>query len=136
MGRSLQFHIVSWESSSRFLYILQRRLFKASYVLDKMKCLELQKLILHSTFARLLAIRETTQLSPSKKIPGIDGRTSLTFLERFELNEYLRDNCTNWNPQVLKILKYVKGKNFVGNLKVPSISDRVWLCLVFRIVRF
>lgn len=130
------FHVVSWESSTRLLYILQRRLFKASYVLDKTKYLELQKLIIHSTFARLLAIREITQLSPGKKIPGIDGKTSLTFLERFELNEYLRDNCSNWNPQVLKVLKYVKGKEFVGNLKVPSIVDRVWLCLVFRIVQF
>lgn len=124
------FHLISWENSKRILFVLQRRLFKASYALDKAKYLKLQKLILQSSFGRLLAIRDITQLSPGRRISGVDGKTSLTFTERFELNEYLKKNWSNWNPQNLKSLKYVKEGVVINSLKVPTVSDRVWLCLI------
>jgi arabinogalactan oligomer/maltooligosaccharide transport system permease protein len=48
--------LLSWESSSKSLYKLQKRLFKSVYTLDKKKSLQLQKLILNSNFARFAVI--------------------------------------------------------------------------------
>lgn len=122
--------LLSWETSSKSLLKMQKRLFKSVYVLDRKKSLQLQKLILNSNCARLLAIREVTQISVEKKIPGIDGKTSLTFLERFELNECLKLNWNNWNSQSLRKVLVIKEKSSSSSVKIPTISDRAWQCLV------
>lgn len=119
-----------WNQPISLLFKLQRRLFKASYVLDKKKLFEFQKLILQSNCARLLAIREVTQLSSNKNIPGIDGKVSLSFSERFELNEYLKLNWNNWKVQSLKKVLLVKDKEDLITLKISTISDRSWQTLV------
>jgi len=59
---------------------------------DKAKAKNLQKLILKSRSARLLAIRQVTQLNAGKKTAGIDGKASLSFRERWEL-ESLAMSC-------------------------------------------
>jgi retron-type reverse transcriptase len=48
------------------------------------------KLILKSTAARLLAVRQVTPLNAGKKTAGIDGKTSLSVEERFALSEQLK----------------------------------------------
>ncbi|MDD1444459.1 reverse transcriptase N-terminal domain-containing protein, partial [Dolichospermum sp. ST_sed3] len=74
-----------WKKFRRDLFRLQIRVYKAVQVGDKRKAKSLQKLILKSTAARLLAIRQVSQLNAGKKTAGIDGKKSLTFKERFEL---------------------------------------------------
>jgi retron-type reverse transcriptase len=56
---------------------------------DKAKTRNLQKLILKSRSARLLAIRQVTQLNAGKKTAGVDGKASLSFRERWELESVL-----------------------------------------------
>lgn len=121
---------ISWKISASHLFLLQRRLFKAFSVLDLSKCLSLQKLILKSTFSRLLAIREITQLSSFKKTPGIDGKVFLTFTERFELSELLRLNYNNWYPKPLRSVSILSKNGDLQMKKLPIISDRVWELLV------
>jgi retron-type reverse transcriptase len=120
----------SWEKSVRLLFKVQRRLFKVSYIHDKKNLYELQKLIFQSNCARLLAIREVTQLSFNKKISGVDGKTTLNFLERFELNEYLRRNWNNWKPQSLrKRCVFDLNENLISET-ISTISDRSWQVLI------
>lgn len=124
------FKDLSWEKAVCLLFKVQKRLFKVAYILDKKKLHELQKLILESNCARLLAIRDVTQISSNKKIPGVDGRVTLSFSERYDLNEYLKVNWSNWKTQSLKkilILDY--GKNPIFK-KIPTISDRAWQTLI------
>lgn len=123
-------NVLSWEKSTKNLQRIQSRLFKAVYVGDIKKALVLQKIILFSNSSRLLAIREVTQISLHKKLSGIDGKTFLTFTERFELNEYIKFNLNNWYPQSLKIISSLKKDGTSDLVKVPTISDRVWQCLV------
>jgi retron-type reverse transcriptase len=47
------------------------------------------RLLLKSTAARLLAVRQVTQLNAGKKTAGVDGKASLSFEQRFELSEQL-----------------------------------------------
>lgn len=121
---------LSWEKSTKNIRRMQSRLFKAVYVGDIRKALLLQKLILCSKSSRLLAIREITQISINKKIPGVDGKSFLTFTERLKLNEFLKLNVNNWYPDSFKVVSYLKKDGTCNLLNVPVIADRVWQCLV------
>lgn len=129
-GNNSDLNTLSWEKSFQTLYFLQIRLFKSIYVGDVKTALKMQNLILHSSCARLLSIRQVTQISLNKKISGIDGQTSLTFFERFELNEFLKINVNNWVPQSLKKITFINKNGTLTNLKIPTISDRAWHTLV------
>lgn len=121
---------LSWESSFLFLFRIQKRLSKSFIVGDFSKCLFFQKLILQSNRSRLLAIREVTQLSSLKKVSGVDGKTFLTFTERFELNELLRLKFNNWYPAPIKNVSILKKDGNIQTLELFTISDRVWQLLV------
>jgi group II intron reverse transcriptase/maturase len=85
---------------------------------------------LKSTSARLLAIRQVTQLNAGKKTAGSDGKTALTFEQRFELSEKLRTEANNWKHQELREIPIPKKDGKTRILKVPTMGDRAWQCLV------
>lgn len=118
-----------WKKFRRTLFRLQRRVFKAVREGDRRKARSLQKLILKSTSARLMAIRQVTQLNAGKKTKGVDGKSSLTFKERFELSEILKTNVNNWKHQGLREIPIPKKNGKFRILKVPTIADRAWQCL-------
>ena len=109
---------------------LQRRIFKAVKVRDKAKAKSLQKLVLSSHAARMLAIRQVTQLNTGKKTAGIDGIKSLTFKERFLLEKTLKQNTKTWQHQGLREIPIPKKDGSKRILKVPTIADRAWQCLL------
>ncbi|MFS0514294.1 group II intron reverse transcriptase/maturase [Nostoc sp. UIC 10607] len=118
-----------WKKFRRNLFRLQKRVFKAVQVGDKRKARSLQKLILKSTSARFLAIRLVSQLNAGKKTAGIDGKKSLSFEERFNLEELLKMNSGNWKHQGLREIPIPKKDGTTRILKIPTISDRAWQCL-------
>jgi len=119
-----------WKQFRRSLFRLQKRVFKAIQVGDKRKSLSLQKLILKSLAARMLAIRQVTQLNAGKKTAGVDGKASLTFEERLNLSEELKIQLNNWHHQKLREVPIPKKDGKTRILKVPTIADRAWQCLV------
>ncbi|MBD2535748.1 reverse transcriptase N-terminal domain-containing protein [Nostoc flagelliforme FACHB-838] len=118
-----------WKKFRRNLFRLQKRVFKAVQVGDKRKARSLQKLILKSTSARFLAIRQVSQLNAGKKTAGIDGKKSLSFEERFNLEELLKMNSGNWKHQGLREIPIPKKDGTTRMLKIPTIADRAWQCL-------
>jgi group II intron reverse transcriptase/maturase len=96
---------------------------------DKRRARSLQKLILKSQAARLLAIRQVTQLNAGKKTAGIDGKKSLNFEERFELSIQLSQNTSTWKHRGLREIPIPKKDGTTRILKVPTIADRAWQCL-------
>lgn len=118
-----------WKKFRRDLFRLQKRVYKAIQVGDKPKAKSLQKLILKSRAARMLAIRQVTQLNAGKKTAGIDGKASLTFEERFALSEELRAKSNNWKHQKLRSIPIPKKDGSTRLLKIPTIADRAWQCL-------
>ncbi|MBN3871030.1 reverse transcriptase domain-containing protein [Nostoc sp. JL33] len=118
-----------WKKFRRNLLRLQKRVFKAVQVGDKRKARSLQKLILKSTSARFLAIRQVSQLNSGKKTAGTDGKKSLSFEERFNLEELLRMNSGNWKHQGLREIPIPKKDGTTRMLKIPTIADRAWQCL-------
>ncbi|MHC0067413.1 group II intron reverse transcriptase/maturase [Nostoc sp. UIC 10890] len=118
-----------WKKFRRNLFRLQKRVYKAVHVGDKRKARFLQKLILKSTSARFLAIRLVSQLNAGKKTAGIDGKKSLSFEERFNLEELLRMKSGNWKHQGLREIPIPKKDGTTRMLKIPTIADRSWQCL-------
>ncbi|WP_375495872.1 group II intron reverse transcriptase/maturase [uncultured Nostoc sp.] len=118
-----------WKKFRRNLFRLQKRVYKAVQVGDKRKARLLQKLILKSTSARFLAIRQVSQLNAGKKTAGIDAKKSLSFEERFNLEELLRVSSGNWKHQGLRKIPIPKKDETIRWLKIPTIADRAWQCL-------
>ncbi len=121
---------LNWKKFRKDLFRLQCRVFKAIRDGNKRKALSLQKLILKSKAARFLAIRQVTQLNVGKKTAGIDGKKSLTFEERFELVKMLKASSNNWYHQKLRSIPIPKKDGSIRMLKIPTIADRAWQCLV------
>ena len=120
---------LNWKKFRKDLFRLQCRVFKAVRASDKRKALSLQKLILKSKAARFLAIRQVTQLNAGKKTAGVDGKKSLNFKERFELETLLKRTSNNWYHQKLRSIPIPKKDGTTRKLKIPTIADRAWQCL-------
>ncbi len=119
-----------WKKFRRNLFRLQKRVYKAIQVGDERKAKSLQKLILKSQAARMLAIRQVTQLNAGKRTSGVDGKASLTFEDRFALSEGLKHYHNNWHHKKLRKIPIPKKDGKTRILKVPTIADRAWQCLV------
>ncbi|MFN9176178.1 MAG: reverse transcriptase domain-containing protein [Synechocystis sp.] len=120
---------IPWKKFQKTLFRLQKRVFKAVQANDKRKARSLQKLILKSQAARLLAIRQVTQLNAGKKTAGIDGKASLNVEERFALSELIAQKYSRWKHSGLREIPIPKKDGTIRMLKVPTIADRAWQCL-------
>src|SRR6266581_2779343 len=76
-----------WRKLEQHLYRLQKRIFKASERGDLKTVHQLQKLVMKSRSARLLAVRRVTQDNQGKKTAGIDGVKSVSPAGRMALAE-------------------------------------------------
>ena len=126
---SESWEFLDWKQFQKILFRLQLRVWKAVRNDDKAKALNLQKLIFNSHSARMLAIRQVTQLNQGKKTAGIDGKKSLTNKERFQLEEELKIKSKDWKHQGLREIPIPKKDGTTRMLKVPTIADRAWQCL-------
>ena len=120
----------NWKHLHKVLFRLQHRVWKAVREGDMAKARNLQKLIVKSYAARMLAIRQVSQLNTGKKTAGIDGVKSLTFKERFQLESTLKKHVKDWKHQGLREIPIPKKDGSKRKLKVPTIADRAWQCLV------
>jgi retron-type reverse transcriptase len=130
MKKTPLYNLLSWEDSLKILSKLQLRLYKCVFTNNLKKALTFQKLILISKSCRLLAIREITQKDSYKNIPGSDGKTYLSFTERFQLNEYIKASIYNWFPSPIKQTIVLKKDGTKNILSILTISDRCWQCIV------
>ena len=118
-----------WKKFRRNLFRLQRRLLKAIQAEDTRRARNIQKLILKSKAARLLAVRQVSQLNTGKKTAGIDGVKSLSFKQRFALAERLL-KANEWKHSKLREIPIPKKDGTTRMLKVPTMADRAWQCLI------
>jgi hypothetical protein len=79
-----------WQEIERNVYRLQQRIYQAASRGDVRRIHNLQRLVLSSYSARLLAVRRVTQDNRGKRTAGVDGVASLTPSERLALAQDLR----------------------------------------------
>ncbi|MEM6612502.1 MAG: reverse transcriptase domain-containing protein [Cyanobacteria bacterium P01_C01_bin.72] len=127
---SESWRFLPWKQFHKNLFRLQRRVWKAIRAGERKKAINLQKLIVKSRSARLLAVRQVTQLNTGKKTAGVDGKASLSFKERFELEKLLESQAEDWKHLPLREIPIPKKDGTKRVLKVPTIKDRAWQCLI------
>jgi RNA-directed DNA polymerase len=84
---SVAWNKLPWKKLEQHVYSIQKRIYQASQRGEKRKVEKLQKLLMKSRSARLLAVRRVTQDNQGKKTAGIDGVKSVKPEERFDLAE-------------------------------------------------
>jgi RNA-directed DNA polymerase len=81
---------VPWKKVHRHVFRLQKRIYQATQRGQIRTAHTLQKLLIKSWYARLLAVRRVTQDNRGKHTAGIDGRKLLTPPQRWALAHELR----------------------------------------------
>jgi hypothetical protein len=122
---------LSWNKARTNVFRVQKRILKAVLVSDIYTCLALQKLLIFSNSSRVLAIRFASfniiapylSVNSSKPI-------SLSFLERFNLNNFLFNYSLNWIPSQPKQVFFSNQLGFSNKKNCFSIADYAWQILV------
>ncbi|MBV0900155.1 MAG: reverse transcriptase N-terminal domain-containing protein [Wolbachia endosymbiont of Fragariocoptes setiger] len=113
---------IPWRKLEKFVFKLQKRIYQAASCNDIKKVHKLQRLLLNSMSAKLLAVRKVTQDNRGKKTAGIDGKANLTQKERLQLaysldvREKAKPSRRIWIPK--------SGKTEKRSLGIPTISER------------
>src|SRR6266487_2426355 len=81
---------IAWKKVQRHVFRLQKRIDRAAQREEVRTVHKLQKLLVKSWYARLLAVRRITQDNRGKHTAGIDGVKSLTPAGRWRLAQALR----------------------------------------------
>ena len=121
---------IPWRKLRKIVFRLQVRIFKAQKNGNVRLVRKLQRLLLSSKAAKLLAIRQVTQLNIGRKTAGVDGKKALEPSQRLELYEVLAKDWKQWKHQPLKRVYIPKADGTKRGLGIPTISDRAYQCLL------
>lgn len=121
--------MLPWQEIERNVHRLQQRIYQAASRGDVKRVHNLQRLILSSYSARLLAVRRVTQDNRGKRTAGVDGVASLTPAERLTLAQDLRYLNTTPSP-VRRTYIDKPGSDEKRPLGIPTMADRARQALV------
>ena len=123
--------MVPWKKLEQHCFRIQKRIYRASQRGNQRAVQKLQKLLMKSEAARLLAVRRVTQENQGKKTAGIDGVKSVKPKGRFVMAQQLHP--TNWkrmkSPPVRRIWIPKPGKDEKRPLGIPTMYERARQCL-------
>src|SRR5438034_11348630 len=94
-----------WRKFEQHVFRIQKRIYQASQRGNTRKVQKLQKLLMKSEAARLLAVRRVTQDNQGKKTAGIDGIKSVKPAQRFIMAQNIHPK--NWKQQKAKPVRRV-----------------------------
>src|SRR5712664_690288 len=78
-----------WRKFEQHVYRMQKRIFRASQCGNTRAVHKLQKLLMKSEAARLLAVRRVTQDNQGKKTAGVDGVKSVPPKQRLVMAQQI-----------------------------------------------
>jgi RNA-directed DNA polymerase len=112
-----------WKKIERAVFKLQKRIYQASLRAEQKTLHRLQRLLLKSRSAKLLATRKITQDNGGKHTAGVDGVKSLPAKARLSLVDslHIREKA----KPVRRIWIPKPGKTEKRALGIPTIRDRI-----------
>src|SRR5450755_893267 len=120
-----------WRKFEQHVYRIQKRIYRASQRGNQRTVQKLQKLLMKSEAARLLAVRRVSQDNQGKKTAGVDGVKNLKPQQRREVAVLIHPK--HW-PQKARPVRRVfipkAGKNEQRPLGIPTMYERGRQCLV------
>jgi RNA-directed DNA polymerase len=123
-----EWETLPWRTLERSVFKLQKRIYRASQRGDRKTVRRLQRLLLTSRAAKLLAVRRVTQDNRGKKAAGVDGVKNLPASERPALAESL-SLCGAASP-VRRVYIPKPGTDEFRPLGIPTMHDRALQTLV------
>jgi RNA-directed DNA polymerase len=119
---------IPWPEVEARVHALQRRIYRAEQEGNRRKVHSLQRLLLRSTSAKLLAVRRVTQDNQGKKTPGVDG---IVFLDPEERLAVAFNLNLEQKPLPLRRIWIAKpGTEEKRPLGIPTMRDRCVQALV------
>ena len=118
---------INWHKSIKYVDKLQKRIYRATKENNPRKVKNLQRMLIYSKAALLLAIKRVTQTNKGKRTPGIDGFRALSDKKRGELFDTLKNMKIRLHNPKPTYRKYIKKKNGkLRSLGIPAITDRIY----------
>jgi len=115
-----------WRKFEQQVYRIQKNIYRASEIGNTRKVQKLQKLLLKSEAARLLAVRRVTQDNQGKKTAGIDGVKSVRPAQRLVMAKEIHPK--HWKKSRARPVRRVwipkPGKSEQRPLGIPTMMDR------------
>jgi RNA-directed DNA polymerase len=129
--QAIEWDFIDWKTVLSHVRHIQERIFRLTREQNWSKVKNLQKLLVKSHNARLLAVRNVTQLNAGKATAGIDGKTYLTSKARDMLLEEIEKlNPLDYKCSPLKRVYIPKTNGDKRPLGIPTITDRIMQMLV------
>jgi len=121
-----EWNIIPWSKAERMVFKLQKRIYQASSRNDLETVHKLQRLLMKSWWASLIAVRRVTQDNQGKKTAGIDGVKKLTPKQRLELALRIQKEPFAPKAQPVRRVWIPKpgSKNEQRPLGIPVMEDR------------
>ena len=92
-----------WKKFQRHVYRLQKRIYRASQRGNSRAVHKLQKLLMKSEAARMLAVRRVTQENRGKKTAGVDGVKAVSPARRIPLARAIHPrHCKRHKPRPVR----------------------------------
>ena len=126
---SLKWQNINWTATEGQVWRIQERIFRAALNGEHRKVKNLQKLLVHSTAAKLLAIRQVTQHNRGKHTPGVDGVIVDTPEARIQLLEEGL-NPKGYRPKPVRRVHIPNANGKTRPLGIPTVKDRVMQAIV------
>jgi RNA-directed DNA polymerase len=113
---------IDWSKIESYVRRVQVKIYKSSQAGDTGRMFELQKHLLTSKAAKLLAVRQVTTLNKGRKTAGVDRQLAISSAAKFKLVKLLKIDSTAKPLRRVWIQK--PGKKEFRPLSIPVILDR------------
>ncbi len=124
----IQWDSVNWEAVRRGVVKLQQKIFRDARAGNLSRARKLQKLLVRSKNARLLAVKAVTEENPGMNTPRVDGFICRTVEDKVHLVENLRTG--DYHPLPARVVMIPKTNGEKRRLGIPTIKDRTLQALV------
>src|SRR5215218_1102583 len=111
---------VDWTATEAAVGRIQDRIFRAAKTGDGARVKNLQKLLVRSRPAKLLAIRQVTQRNAGRNTPGIDGAVCTAPEDRVALLESGLE-LRGYTPQPVRRVHIPKANGKMRPLGIPTV---------------